>query len=377
MKNLFYSIALALFVAACGGPNTTTPEGKKQRLEELLKDQSRIAVEIAKLQSELANADKPATSKADKPKAVQVGAVSATTFKHFIDVQGQVTSNNVVTVNAKLPGTLEAVYVNMGDVVTKGQVLAKVDNAVVRANLQELDTRLAVAEDLYQRQKGLWDQKIGSEVQYINAKASRDGLKRTIATLNEQLNQTQIVAPISGTIDILNARVGETAQNPAGLFKIVNLSDLKITADVAEAYAPYLKIGAAVEVDFPELNETLSGKISFVSSTVNATSRTITVEARVANTSRLRPNMLAKVRVNDQTLANTISIDQNLVQTNENGDVVYVVTEKEGKPVAQSRAVKIGLSYNGRVQIVSGLQAGDRLITLGYLDVTDGQAISF
>jgi len=378
MKNSFILVLIsALLVAACGGADTGTPAAKKQRLAALLKDQSRLAVEVAELEQELAAADKPVTSNSEKPKAVTVAQVSATTFKHYIEVQGSVTTNNVVTVNAKMPGTLEAVYVSEGDIVKKGQILAKIDNAVSQSSLKELQTRLQVAEDLYARQSALWEQKIGSELQYINAKANRDGLLRSINTLNTQIRQTLITAPISGTIDATNARVGETAQNPAGLFKIVNLSELKISADVAEAYLLYLKKGASVEVDFPELNQTQNGKIFFISSTVNPTSRTITVEARVPSTNKLRPNMLAKVRVNDQTLPNTIAIDQNLVQTNESGDIVYVVAQKDGKSVAESRKIVTGLSYNGRVQIISGLRPGDALITLGYQDVTDGQAIAF
>jgi RND family efflux transporter MFP subunit len=292
-------------------------------------------------------------------------------------VQGQVTSNDIVAVNGKTPGILEAVYVTEGDVVKQGHVLARVDHAVAQSSLKELENSLAVAEDLFQRQKGLWEQKIGSEVQYINAKASRDGLQRSIATLKAQLNQTVIVAPISGTVDNVNARVGESSQHPEGLFRIVNLSQLKITGDVAEAYQPYLKNGASVEVEFPELHLVQTGKISFVSSIINPTSRTITLEAKVPNTSKLRPNMIAKLRVNDQTLPTTITIDQNLVQTSEQGDVVYVVAERNGKPVAESRKVQTGLSYNGQVQIKSGLAVGDKLITMGQQDVSDGQAVTF
>ena len=377
MKNLLFTLAFGALLAACSGPKANTPEAKKAKLEELLKEQSRIAVEVAALQADLEKGDKPASAASEKPKAVSIGSVSVSTFKHYIDVQGQVTSNNVVTVNAKLPGTLEAVYVKVGDHVTAGTVLATIDNSITQSSLKELETRLAVAEDLYARQKGLWDQKIGSEVQYINAKANRDAIQRSIATIKSQLNQTQIVAPISGVIDVLNARVGEPSQNPLGLFKIVNFNDLKITADVAEAYLAYLKLGAEVQVYVAELGETLSGKVSFVSGTVNPTSRTVTIEARVPDTKNLRPNMLVKVRVNDQTLPSTISIDQNLVQANEKGDIVYVVGEEKGKQVAQSRSVKTGLSYNGRVQIVAGLKPSDKVITQGYQDVSEGQAIVF
>lgn len=379
MKNLSLALvaATSLALASCGGSEPTTPEGKKTKLEELQKEQARIATEIAKLEQEIGEAKNGKEASADdKPKAVTVSTVTSGPFKHYVEVQGQVESDNVVTVNAKTMGTLDAVLVKEGDHVTKGQALARVDNAVLRNNIAQVQTQLDVAENLFQRQKALWDQKIGSEVQYINAKAQRDGLVRQIATLREQLNQSTVTAPLSGTVDKVNARVGENAQNPLGLFRVVNLNDLKVVGDVSETYLQYLRKGAPVEVEFPELKQTISGTVSFVASVVDPTSRTLRVEVRVHD-SRLRPNMIAKLRVNDQTLKNAVTIDQNLVQNSEKGPIVFVAVEKEGKKVVESRAVKTGLSYNGRIEILSGLKAGDQVISTGYQDVTDNQVISY
>ena len=378
MKNLSFVLIAAFALASCGGPDTSSPEGKRKRLEELHKEQSRIAVEIAQMEQEAGASAKAATdSTGDKPKMVTIAPIKAGTFKHYIDVQGQVESDNVVTVAGKTMGMLEAVLVKEGDHVTKGQALARIDNAVTRSQIATLQTQLDVAENLFQRQKALWDQKIGSEVQFINAKAQRDGLQRQIATVKEQIGQGTVTAPISGTVDKVNARVGESGQNPLGLFRIVNLSNLKVTGEVSESYLRYLRKGAPVEVEFPELNKSIQGTISFVSSVVDPTTRSLKVEARLRDNAMLRPNMIAKLRLNDQNLANTLTIDQNLVQTSESGDIVYVVDDKGGKPVAEPRKVQTGLSYNGQVEIKSGLKPGDRLITTGYQDVTDGQTISF
>lgn len=380
MKNLSLALVAAgsLALASCGGSAPTTPEGKTAKLEELQKEQARIATEIAQLEQEVGeakNGKEAATG--DKPKAVTVGPVTSGPFKHYVEVQGQVESDNVVTATAKAMGTIEQVLVKEGDHVTKGQALARIDNAVLRNNIAQVQTQLDVAENLFQRQKALWDQKIGSEVQYINAKAQRDGLQRQMATLREQLNQSTVTAPLTGTVDKVNARVGENAQNPLGLFRIVNLSDLKVVGDVSESYLQYLRKGTPVEVEFPELNQSISGTVSFVAAVVDPTSRTLRVEARVRDNGKLRPNMIAKLRVNDQTLKNAVTIDQNLVQNSEKGPIVFVAAEKGGKKVVESRSVKTGLSYNGRIEILSGLKVGDQVITTGYQDVTDNQVIQY
>ena len=380
MKNAKNGLVAGLIflLAACGGPNTNTPEGRKARLEELRLEQSRIATEIASLERATANDGKEEQAASSKPKTVAVATVQPTTFKHFVEVQGQVESDNVVTVNGKAPGMIEAVLVREGDRVAKGQVLARIDAAITRSSIAEVETQLSAAEDFFNRQKALWDQKIGSEVQYIQAKTNYDAAKRRLATLREQLAMSTITAPIAGTIDAVSARVGEPSQNPmTGLFRIVNLTDLKVSGNVAEAYLSYLKRGDAIEIDFPELKKSLPGTLSFVSSVVDATSRTIRVEANVQAIEGLRPNMLAKLRINDQTVPNALAVDQNVLINSDQGTLVYVAVEKDGKTVAEARKVETGLAYNGRIQIKSGLRSGDRIITTGYQDVTEGQAIAF
>ena len=385
MKNITILRTLALLVAttillsACGGDKTTGPEAKKHKLEELLREQSKIAVEIAQLEEEVAKeAAKNDTTSPAKSKAVNVLALSTSVFKHYIDIQGSVESDNVVLVNPKMPGIIDKIYVKEGDKVAKGQLLATMDADVMKTGIAELNTQLDFAKTLYNKQKALWDQKIGTEVSYLNAKTQKEALERKLNSLNTQIGQNRIVAPMAGTIDKVIAREGEAAMAGMGSFRIVNMGDLKIVAKVSENYLMHLRVGNTAQVILPsEGNREFDGKISYVSGVVDPTSRTVEVEIRVPSAGKyLKPNLLTKVKINDQTLSNAIVIDENIVQTSESGQVVFVAKQESDKTIAQQRKVTIGLSYNGQVQITGGLVAGEKLVTQGYQELTDGQLIS-
>ena len=379
VRSIALFVATTMLLSACGGSGKTGPEANKHKLEELLREQSKIAVEIAQLEEEVAKeAQKNDTTSPAKSKAVKVLALSTSVFKHYIDIQGSVESDNVVLVNPKMPGIIDKVYVKEGDRVAKGQLLATMDADVMKTGIAELNTQLDLAKTLYNKQKALWDQKIGTEVSYLNAKTQKEGLERRLASLNTQIGQNRIVAPMAGTIDKVIAREGEAAMAGMGSFRIVNMGDLKIVAKVSENYLMHLKVGNAAKVILPsEGSKEFDGKISYVSGVVDPTSRTVDVEIRVPGANKyLKPNLLTKVKINDQTLTNAIVIDQNIVQTSESGQVVFVAKQEPDKTVAQQRKVSIGLSYNGQVQILSGLAAGEKLVTQGYQELTDGQLIA-
>jgi membrane fusion protein, multidrug efflux system len=377
----FYSTLLlagALLATSCSKP-ADTPEAKKIKLEELLKDQSRLAADIAALRSELkvGSVGGVDTSAARKMKAVTVLTVAPETFAHYIEVQGSVESDNVVQANAEMPGILNKVLVKEGDKVAKGQVLATMDNAVLQSSVSELNTQLELANTVFVKQKALWDQKIGTEIQYLNAKTQKEGLDRKLATLRRQVGQNRILAPISGTVDMVTARDGGAASPGMPLFRLVNLSDLKIVAKVSESYLQYLKKGNNVEIALPgNESKKLLGTISYVGEVVDPGSRTVEVQVKLSSaTDALRPNQTASVRINDRTMKMVIVIDENVVQNNDMGQIVYVASSENGKRIARAKKVKTGLSYNGRVQIENGLAVGDQLITQGYQDLSDGQTI--
>uniref|UniRef100_UPI003F71CFD9 efflux RND transporter periplasmic adaptor subunit n=1 Tax=Dyadobacter sp. TaxID=1914288 RepID=UPI003F71CFD9 len=223
----------------------------------------------------------------------------------------------------------------------------------------------------------LWDQKIGTELQYLQAKNNKESLERRMSTLNAQLSQTNIVSPMAGVVDMVNVKVGEMASPGMGVVRIVNLSNLKVSAKVSDTYAASVKKGDEVIVKFPDLDKEFKAKVSFVSTAVDPLSRTFTIEANLPSDKSIKPNMMANVQINDATSKNALIVDQNFVQSTEKGNIVYVATTEGNKKVAKAREVKTGLSYNGKIEILSGLSAGDQLITLGYQEVSDGQPISY
>jgi RND family efflux transporter MFP subunit len=368
MKKHILLLSVALLVFACGEKGSETDQ-KKARLTELRTEQQKIASEIKKLETELGASIKDTN---ERIKLVRATSVEPKTFRHFISVQGTIDSDNNILVSPKVGGVITSVSVNEGDQVRKGQVMAIIDDAVMRQGIEELKTGLDLATITYQKQKSLWDQKIGSEIQYLQAKNAKESLESKLATLNSQLAMTRIVAPISGTVDEVNIKPGEAANPGMGVIRVVNLSQIKVKARVADSYISALKKGDQVQVKLPDLGKEINGKVSFVGQVVNPQSRTFDIEVYLDNKDlQLKPNMLAVVNINDKTKSNAVVVDENLVQQTEVGSAVFVADGQK----AQMRKVKTGLAYNGTVEVVEGLNPGDKLITTGYQDLVDGQTI--
>ncbi|GAB3269458.1 efflux RND transporter periplasmic adaptor subunit [Larkinella harenae] len=349
---------------------------KKQELADLKAQQTELAGKIRTLEAEVSKLD-PNQVVQTKVKDVTVAPLAATTFKHFVELQGTIDAKNNVQVSPKAGGPVTAVYVKEGDAVKAGTVLAKIDDQILRESLEEIRNQLTLANTVYEKQANLWKQQIGTEIQYLQAKNNKEGLEKRLGTLNAQLSQSNVTSPISGVVDRVNVKAGETAMPGVGIVNVVNLSQLKVVAKVADSYAGSVRRGDAVVVRFPDINKELTTRISFVSTTVDPLNRTFTIEAPLPSDNSLKPNMLAQVKINDVSKPKTIVINQNLVQSTENGQLVYVAVNDKNKKVAKARQVKTGLSYGGQVEITDGLQAGDQLITQGYQELVDGQPINF
>ncbi len=365
----------ALLLAACGGDDNSLA-GKQAKLAELKSEQSELNVQIKALEGEVAKLD-TTSQREERAKAVTVSPVLSQNFQHYVEVQGSVDAKNSVMVSPKSGGVLTSVLIKEGDYVRQGATMARVDNSIMKESIAEVQNQLSLANTVFEKQSRLWEQKIGTEIQYLQAKNNKEALEKKIATLNTQLGQSNIAAPISGVVDQVIARVGEMAMPGAPIARVVNLSNLKIVAKVADSYVASVKKGDEVIVKFPDLDQEYKARISFVSTTVDPLTRTFTIEANLPSSNTLKPNMLAQVQINDATRKDALVIDQNVVQSTENGTVVYVAENEGGKKVAKSRVVKTGLSYNGQIEILAGLKAGDELITQGYQDVVDGQAVTF
>lgn len=375
-NTLIIATLSTFLLLACGGETKDGLAGKQEELTKLKGEQSEIDQKIKALEAEVAQLDTTA-KREDRAKAVTVSPVVSENFKHYVEVQGSVDAKNSVMVSPKSGGVLTAVYIKEGDNVRQGATLARVDNSIMQESIAEVKNQLSLANIVYEKQARLWEQKIGTEIQYLQAKNNKEALEKKIATLNTQLGQSNIAAPISGVVDQVIAKVGEMAAPGSPIARVVNLSNLKVMAKVSDSYVATVKKGDEVIVKFPDLNQEYKARITFVSTTVDPLSRTFRIEANLPSVNSIKPNMLAQVQINDATRKDAIVIDQNLVQNTENGTVVYVAENEGGKKVAKSRTVKTGLSYNGQIEILDGLKAGDQLITQGYQDVADGQAVTF
>ena len=373
MKKIFWIGCMIIFLVSCGGNS-----GNKQaRLENLKKQREKLTAEITKLENEInPQGNQPAT-------VVKYLDVIRRQFEHYIEVQGRIDGNeNIGVVPRNQGGVVTKIYVTQGDHVTKGQLLAEMDDEVLKQSLQELQTSLDYATDMYNRQKNLWDQKIGSEAQYLAAKNSKESFEMKMSTLRDQLDMAKIVSPIDGTVEDIPIKVGQMASpaSPQPCFRIVNFSRAKAVADVSEAYSAKIKSGDPVKVYLPDLNTELNATVTFSSKYINPTNRTFTVEAMLPPSPDLtfRADMIAVVRIKDYSNANSLAIPQNYIQTaRDEGHFVFIAEGKDGKDYARKRIVTPFISYNGLTEVLDGLKEGDKVITTGYKDLYDGQLISF
>lgn len=378
MKATYYIplILLSAFISSCGGNGEgNAVADKRAKLLELQQEQATINDQIKALQNEI---EKLEPSKEVIATSVVVSPITATEFKHFVEGSGRLEAENNVFVTPKMAGAITKIFVKEGDYVKEGQTVATIDNTVMQTSIDELNIQLETAQTLFDKQQSLWDQKIGTEVQYIQAKAQLDALKKRLATLKAQNDMNVVRSPISGYVDEVRSQVGEMASPGLGILRIVNFDELKVVAEIPDTYAGTISKGDVVSVKFPDLQKEITTKLKFVSQTINPVSRTFTIEATVPRVDKqLKPNLTAIVNINDQARSGAIVIPRNLIQRTEEGDLVYVVATEGDKKVARSRAVTTGLSYNGDIEITSGLSIGDMLITEGYQDVVDGQVVAY
>jgi membrane fusion protein (multidrug efflux system) len=379
MKGFIIMSALFL-LASCG---TGRKEGNAQltdmkvELEKLRSERDAISAKMTTLEADILKMD-PASAAAENAKLVQVTSVTPKDFAHYIDLQGRIATENISYVTPRgMGGQVKAIYVKQGDNVRKGQLLLKLDDAVVRQQITSMKTQLSFAQDLFNRQQNLWKEGIGTEVQLLTAKNNVEGLERQLSLLNEQLSMSNVYAEVTGVAEAVNIRVGETFTGaPQTGITIVNPSSLKAVVDIPENYISKIKKGMPVLVDIPDMGKTINTNISLVSEVINATNRSFTAECKIPGDASLKPNQIAVIKILDHEMKNSMIAPIATIQTDEKGKFVYVMTAENGKQVARKKNVVIGEVYDEIVEIKSGLSASDQLITLGFQGLYDGQLIT-
>jgi len=377
MKQLFTILSLSLFwmFTGCGSQQAEGLEAKKAQLKKLKTQQIQLNKQINDLENELAELD-PSLARQVRTVPVKVNQVSTGEFKHYIKVQGEVEANQNIIVSPKTAGNILSINVKEGQQVAVNTVLAKIDDAVIKRNIEELKTQLSLAEILYEKQKNLWEQEIGTEVQYLTAKNQMETLQKRLATLEEQADMSVVKAPISGTIDEIFPKIGEAVAPGTPFFQIVNNRNLSLVANIAESYIPYVKQGDAVKVYFSALDKEIQTRISSVGQSIDPQSRTFKVEAQLPPSDDFKANMFGDIAINDRTIDQAITIPVNVIQRSDKGSFVFVAEKGEDDTwIAKRVNIRTGLSNEGHVVVEDGLKKGDYLITTGYKDLSDGQVL--
>jgi RND family efflux transporter MFP subunit len=306
---------------------------------------------------------------------VNIAPVKKGLFEHFIKVQGTVESDNNILIPHQASGIIKKIHVQAGTWVKRGQLLAEIDGAILESSIAELKNGLALATTIYERQQRLWDKKIGSEVQYLQAKNNKENLEKKLETLNEQYKMTKITSPINGTVDEVLIKEGEMAAAGFGAFRVVQLSSLKIEADLSEIYISRVKKGDMVQVQIPVLDLNLDLAVSAVSQVIDPDNRTFQVEIRIPkNTKDIKPNMLTVLNINDYSNPEALSVPEKIIQKNGGEQFLYVAVEEDSW-IVKKRIIETGKIYQDSIEILSGLSEGEYVVIFGYQYLTDGQKI--
>jgi RND family efflux transporter MFP subunit len=378
MKKIILLPTLALLLFSCGkadnksiesiiaSNNTATISAKKAELQ----------VQITQLEDALSKLD---TVKEEVLVAIQ--PVKDSLFAHYLEIQGNINTKENVLIQPEIPGALVALHVKAGQAVSKGQVLGRVDDGGMSEQLASIENQYALAKTTFERQKNLWSQKIGSEIQFLNAQTQMVSAQKAVAQLKAQVAKTVIRAPFTGVIDEVFVERGEVVNaNPRGLMRLVNLSNMYVSTMVPETYIGKLKIGTVVEVKLSALGKTYAGKVRQVASNINPSNRSFGIEIAVPNTDNLlRPNQVAKLKITDYVNPKALTVPSNSIQKDGQGNqFVFTATAVKGNTaIAKKTIITSGKSANNVTEILSGLHPKDLIVTDGANAISEGMKLNF
>jgi RND family efflux transporter MFP subunit len=367
-------LILSLLALVACGPNEL--EKKKAELKEHKNQILELNQKIAVLEEEISEMDPEYGRQNREATLITTLPVRQGEFTHYVEVSGSVQSRRNVTVSAEIMGKVENIRVTEGQTVNKGQTLISLDNDILRNNIKELETSLELAKTVFERQQNLWEKNIGTEIQYLQAKNNMESLERRLATTRSQLAQSAITAPFSGSIDRLFIREGEMAQPGAPLIRIVSNENMYIEADLSEAFIGKFEKGDKVEVTFPNLDLEFESTINAIGNVIDQNNRTFSIEVDLkVSEDKVKPNLLAVLRLKDFESENAVVIPSNLIQRDNRGYYVYVIDNSNSEPVAKKVQVDRGITYNNETLIKSGLTGNEVLINDGFNEVAEGHQV--
>ncbi|MDB4533641.1 efflux RND transporter periplasmic adaptor subunit [Vicingaceae bacterium] len=383
MKKAVSILTLSVVLFACGGDKEKSVEDviASNNLEEIrVKKESISALQTTYAeQLELLNAKISELDTNKKIALISTFTAEEEIFNHYLELQGNVTTNNLVVITPEAPGILKTVFVKEGQQVSKGQQLGKIDDGGLTPQLAQMKIQANLAKTTFERQERLWNQKIGSEMQYLQAKTNYEAQEKTVNQIEEQIAKTVIKAPFNGTIDeVITEQGNMVSPGMSQLFRIVNLNEMHVETDVPERHISSVTKGKSVEVELPVLGENLQAKVSQVGSFINPANRTFKVEIPVSNESKLiKPNLTAKIRINDYTNQKALLIPQSIISENANGEeYLYVIVKKiNNVGIAKKIIIETGQTEGDFIEVLKGIDNGSEVILEGARSIKDGQEV--
>lgn len=383
MRNIYSIVIVALILVSCGNNKTQTVEELvasenleliRERKSKLDANQQELDAQIKLLEARIKDLDPQA-----KIPLVTTYKVKDTIFNHHLELQGSVNTKQNLVIFPEFSGILTKVYVKEGQLVKKGQLLAKIDDGGLSQQVAQLQIQANLAKTTFERQERLWQQKIGSEIQYLQAKSSYESQQKAVNQFQQQIAKTAVRAPFSGTIDdVITEQGSVVGAGQTQLFRIVNLKNMYIETDVPERYISSVTKGKTVAVEFPILDKKLNATIRQAGYFINAANRTFKIEVAIPNQDQsIKPNLTAKLKINDYTNPAAVLIPQSIISENADGEqYVYIIRDKkENKAVAKRAIIGTGKTQGDLIEVLTGLQDGDELIEEGSRSVKEGQEV--
>ena len=296
-------------------------------------------------------------------------------FLHKVDVRGTVQSRNNVLISAESPTAVLKVHVVEGQEVKKGQLLVTQDGEILRKNIKELESSLELAETMFERQAKLWEQNIGTEVQYLEAKNRMESLELRLSTTRSQLSKTRIVAPFDGIVDLINIRVGEMAQPGVPIIRLVSMSKMYIKADVSESFVGKFKKGQDVEVYFPSTDARIKSTVKAIGLVINPNNRTFELEVGIPDGLQVKPNMITVLTLADYNNEDAMVVPTKIIQSDRLGKFIFAIEQNGSETVVKRQNIDIGITYKNDTEVKSGIDQGAELVVKGGLGLKDGNQV--
>lgn len=373
MRKIIPVLLITLFLVSCG--TTDEKESIKEQIKTYKDEVSQLNLKIAELESQLQNLG---VSDEHYKTPITILEVQEKPFMHYFQVSGNVDAVDKAFISPEMNGQIKEILVKEGDYVKKGQLLARLNTSVTETTIIEVQTQLDLAKTLFEKQKQLWDKKIGSEVQYLQAENNVEALESKLQTLNAQRDMAYVKSPINGVVDIISLEEGELAMPGMQMMQVVGLSKLRVAAEVSEKYLPVINKGDMVKLSFPSFPQMeMDVPVYRIGNIVNISNRTFPVELRINNIdNKLKPNIIALITFLDFSDDNALAVPSIIIKEDIKGQYIYIAKEEEGKAFARKIYITTGLSYGDETMVISGLNQGDKVIIEGYSLVTDGTEVN-